>query len=264
MNTFKCDSCGSRKYITKQNKDFCQYCDANFIKKTEIRKQDNNIPLVLLAILLVVFSITYYFTQKNTEHSTPIVKKRAEVLQPKITATNEQNLLLQNFQHKDEEYIKNLLPSVKDLAQKNIREKNFSPWLSKKEFQALFDTGHFKKRRSYPIYTELDANGNRRNIEIPYEPKFYWSVKTARLLQNFQRHHVNYLMNGKKLLNMSVTVKGGVKLYSGVWVSKHVFQREAKKMAQYGIYPPTTVFQKQKITFQEPYTPTLTKKYLSH
>jgi len=87
----------------------------------------------------------------------------------------------------EEEYIKNLFPSVKELSKKDVQENGFTSWLSNQIFQALFETGHYKKISTYAIYIELDTNGNRRNIEIPYEAKFYWSVKTGRLLHDFHR-----------------------------------------------------------------------------
>jgi hypothetical protein len=169
------------------------------------------------------------------------VKNKIQTLIPNFTAKNEQVTYVNEA---DENYIKNFLSSRIDFSKNEIRERSYSPWFSKKVFQSRFDTGHYTKTKTYPIYVELDSSGNGRTIEIPYEPRFYFSVKTGRLLQNFQHQHIKYIMNGKKLLSMSIKVEGGVKIYSGIWVSQHVFKREARKLAKYGIFPPSTKFQK--------------------
>ena len=89
---------------------------------------------------------------------------------------------------------------------------------------------------------ELDRYGNRRVIEIPYEPRFYWNVTSGRLLKYFKKRHIQQTMNGKKLLTMSIIQKSGVTLYTGTWISSEAFEREAKKLEKLGIYPPKVKF----------------------
>lgn len=259
MNRFKCDSCGSTKYTTRNNKDICLYCNANLLNKNNLEIKKRPIWLLIIAVLIIIF-IIYSLTQNSSENKELFIKNKIQTITPNFTAKNEQVSYVQEV---DENYIKNFLASKIDFSKNEIREKSFTSWFSKKEFQALFDTGHYKKTRTYPIYVELDSNGNRRNIEIPYEPRFYFSVKTGRLLQNFQKQHIKYIMNGKKLLSMSIRVEGGVKIYSGIWVSEHVFQREARKLAKYGIYPPSTKFQREKTSLSSSESQTLTELSVS-
>ena len=241
MNRFKCDSCGSTKYITKNNKEICQYCNANLISKNNLEIKKRPIWLFLIAIMIITF-IIYGFTQNSSSNKEFFDENKIQMLVPSFTSKNEQ---ITYDNELDDNYIKNFSPSKIDFSKNEIRERSYSPWFSKKIFQSRFYTCYYHKTKTYPIYIELDSKGNRRTIEIPYEPRFYFSVKTGRLLQDFQHQHIKYIMNGKKLLSMSIKVEGGVKIYSGVWVSEHVFKREARKLAKYGISPPSTKFQKK-------------------
>jgi len=44
---------------------------------------------------------------------------------------------------------------------------------------------------------------------------------------------------GKKLLSLSIVNKDGINLYSAVWVTEDIFNRESKKLQTYGISAPT-------------------------
>lgn len=117
------------------------------------------------------------------------------------------------------------------------REQAFTPWLSKREYQSRFDDGYYKRKRVYPAYIELDKSGNRRVLEIAYEPKFYWSCTSGRLYNKFKKIHIGHTLNGKKLLSLHIQVVDGVKIYTGTWLSEEYINRELNKLGAYGIYP---------------------------
>ena len=126
-----------------------------------------------------------------------------------------------------------------DNANFMYREEKFSRWLPRNEYNKKFKNGYFKKHKTYPAYIEMDTLGNKRMIEIPYQPSFYWRVATSRLKESFKKVHIIETLNrGKKLLSLQVTNKDGIDVYAGVWISSGVFEREAKKLQKYGITPP--------------------------
>jgi len=120
------------------------------------------------------------------------------------------------------------------------RDNKFTRWLSPKEFQNKFNTKYYQKKKIFPAYVEMDRLGNRRVLEIPYEPRFYYSVLTGRLENDFKKSHIQLTVNkGKKLLSLSIVNKDGINLYSAVWVTEDIFNRESKKLQKYGISVPT-------------------------
>ena len=116
------------------------------------------------------------------------------------------------------------------------RERNFTPWMSKKEYQSRFDNGYYKRQNTYPAYIEMDKNGNRRVLEIAFEPKFYWSCTSGRFYNKFKKIHLGYTLNGKGLLSLHKQKVDGVNIYTGVWLSKEQINRELLKLRDYGIY----------------------------
>ncbi len=117
------------------------------------------------------------------------------------------------------------------------REKAFTPWMSKQEYQSRFDNGYYKRKNTYPAYIELDSNGNRRVLEIAYQPRFYWSCTSGRLYNKFKKIHVEHTVNGKKLLSIFIEEIDGLKIYTGVWLTNKYINRELLKLNAYGIYP---------------------------
>jgi len=117
------------------------------------------------------------------------------------------------------------------------RQRAFSPWMSKKEYQSRFDNGYFKRKNVYPAYIEMDKSGNRRVLEIPYEPRFYWSCTSGRLYNKFKKIHVGHTVNGKTLLSLHIQRVDGLAVYTGIWLSKEYHNRELVKLNSYGIYP---------------------------
>ena len=116
------------------------------------------------------------------------------------------------------------------------REKAFSSWMSKQEYQSRFSNGYYKNNSSYPAYIEVDLNGNRRVLEIPSEPKTHWSSLSGRLYNNFKKNHVRNTLNGLQLLSLEIKVIDGVKIYTGTWVMREYHNRELIKLHTYGIY----------------------------
>ena len=159
--------------------------------------------IALIGIILVLFSFTKCTTEKNQNSSTFVEASSVDTI------------------HSIE------------------REYKFTRWLNPKEFQNKFSTKYYQKKKIFPAYVEMDTLGNRRVFEIPYEPSFYYSVLTGRLENDFKKLHIQLTVNkGKKLLSLSIVNKDGINLYSGVWVSENVFERESKKLEKYGITPP--------------------------
>ncbi len=121
------------------------------------------------------------------------------------------------------------------------RENKFTRWLSSKEYQSRFKNKSvfYKKHKAYPAYIEMDTLGNRRIIDIPYEPRFHWRCTSARSKDEFKKIHIKETLNrGKKLLSLSIINKDGIDIYTGTWISEDVFERESKKLEKYGITPP--------------------------
>ena len=136
------------------------------------------------------------------------------------------------------EYITELNPSKVTQESSKERKKYTSQWISAIVYQDRFDNNYYSKKNIYPSYVELDKNGNRRVISLPYEPRFHWYVISGRTVKSFQKYHIKQIMNGKRLLTMSSIKKADITLYTGVWVSEHVLEREVKKLRKLGIYPP--------------------------
>jgi len=132
--------------------------------------------------------------------------------------------------------------STLDMSNYIYREEKFSEWLPRNKYQAMFKSKYFKKHKTYPAYVEMDTLGNRRMIEISYEPRFYWYVTSGRTKEAFQKIHLNQTLNkSKKLLSLYVIKKDGINVYAGVWISEDVFNRESEKLQKYGITPPIFV-----------------------
>ena len=117
------------------------------------------------------------------------------------------------------------------------RNKAFTPWMSKREYQSRFDNGYYKNKHVYPAYIELDIHGNRRVLEIPYEPRFYWSCTSGRLYSKFKKIHVGHTVNGKTLLSLHKQKIDGIVIYTGVWLTTEYHNRELAKLNSYGVYP---------------------------
>jgi hypothetical protein len=134
--------------------------------------------------------------------------------------------------------------STIDMMHSIERENKFTRWLSSKEYQSRFKdkSKFYKVHKMYPAYIEMDTLGNRRVIDIPYEPRFYWRCTSARSKEEFKKLHIKETLNrGKKLLSLSILNKDGIDVYAGTWVSKDIFERESKKLQKYGITPPIFV-----------------------
>lgn len=130
-----------------------------------------------------------------------------------------------------------LQASYLDPAKRAQREQVFTPWLSRGEFQRRFDEGYFAKRKIFPIYTEVDENGNRRYIGVPTDGIRY-TVKSARFFKDFKKLYISYNLFGKKLISLHITRINGYRIYSGVWVAKSGYTQQLQKLESYGIYPP--------------------------
>jgi len=131
--------------------------------------------------------------------------------------------------------------STLDISNYIYREEKFTRWLSSREYQSRFKnkSTFYKIHKMYPAYIEMDTLGNRRVIDIDYEPKFHWRCTSARTKEEFKKVHIKETLNrGKKLLSLSIINKDGIDIYTGTWVSKDVFERESKKLEKYGITPP--------------------------
>ena len=120
------------------------------------------------------------------------------------------------------------------------REKKFSPWMSAAEWQKLFSENYFNKSRVVPIYTEINTYGERRYINLAYEPSYYWVINTGKTFKVFKKQHTKQMMEGKRLLTLQVSEVDSEKFYTGVWISAKVFERESQKLYKLGIYPPTS------------------------
>ena len=230
MNFFKCPSCGSTSSVKIDNKYSCKYCKT--VGDIENRKEKKNNKYLYISITTIIllssFSL-YFFTEKSTTKKNIIHK---EIFTSYSTHINSES----------EEDIRNLYPSTLSVEKREEREHFFTSFQSKKEYQSKFNNKYYDKIYKYPAYVELDRYGNRRVIEIPYEPKFYWNVTSGRLLKYFKKRHIQQTMNGKKLLTMSIIQKSGINLYTGTWISSEAFEREAKKLKKLGIYPPKVKF----------------------
>ena len=131
--------------------------------------------------------------------------------------------------------------STLDMSNYIYREEKFTRWLSSKEYQSRFKnkSKYYKVHKAYPAYIEMDTLGNRRVIDLVYEPRFYWRCTSARSKEEFKKVHIKETLNrGKKLLSLSVIDKDGIDVYAGTWVSEDIFERESKKLQKYGINPP--------------------------
>lgn len=131
--------------------------------------------------------------------------------------------------------------STVDMLHSIERENKFTRWLSSKEYQSRFKnkSNFYKRHKMYPAYIEMDTLGNRRVIDIDYEPRFHWRCTSARSKDEFKKIHIKETLNrGKKLLSLSILNKDGIDIYAGTWVSKDVFERESKKLKKYGITSP--------------------------
>jgi len=131
--------------------------------------------------------------------------------------------------------------STKDISHVVDRESKMSRWLTNKEYKQRFKNKnkYFKTHKTYPAYIEMDSLGNRRMLEIPYQPAFYYRVASGRLKEEFKKIHIKETLNrGKKLLSLHIVQKDGIDVYTGVWISSGAFERESKKLEKYGITPP--------------------------
>jgi len=232
MKVFKCQSCGSSNTIQTGKQKICAYCQSELIEEKS-SLSSKKIFYILVIALLFSSMVVYALMQ---EEDAPQVKDNPKQALKTLFETK----VLNNSDALSN--IKNLNYSRLSIDKKVQRDKKFTQWLSKSEYQTRFNNGYYKKYSIYPAYVELDSQGNRRTIEIEYEPRFYWSVTSGRLFRDFQREHVKHIMNGKKLLTMSVIIKQGIELYTGTWISSTQFERESKKLASFGIYPPQLKF----------------------
>ncbi len=215
MDTFKCESCGSTNIIQKDGQTICAYCQSHQIKKETEATSKSTIPYwIVLAIIIAIVGAYLLLAANQTPIKPPSTKTRSNI----------------------DSNIKNILPST--IKTSTISQIRFTPWLSKKIYQSRFNNGYYKDNALYPAYVELDNQGNRRVVEIAYEPRFYWSVTSGRLAKEFNKLHIKHTMNGKKLLSMSIKTKQGVSLYTGTWISSSQIERESKKLKALGIYPP--------------------------
>lgn len=222
----------------------------NYIKFLDI--VDTNLPSFFEKHSFRKGAIDYYKINKK-EKSSSIMEREIKYDKAKITliemeekqankAMKSQEIVsqtlnerrLQSDENIDLRYIKTAYLDPKLYAK---RENAFTPWMSKQEYQGKFDNGYYKEKNSYPAYIEMNKNGDRRVIEIPYEPRFYWSCTSGRLYKRFKKNHVGYTVNGKKLLSLHIQVVDGVKVYTGIWVTKEYYNRELLKLSSYGIYP---------------------------
>ena len=131
--------------------------------------------------------------------------------------------------------------STRDVTHIVDRESKISRWISNKEYKQRFKNKnkYFRTHKTYPAYIEMDTLGNRRMLEIPYEPRFYYRVASGRLKEEFKTIHIKETLNRrKKLLSLHIVKKDGIDVYTGVWVTEDVFERESKKLQKYGITPP--------------------------
>ncbi len=134
-----------------------------------------------------------------------------------------------------------IVGSKLDIIHFGEREAKFTDWLPNKVYQKRFKkkSSYYKKHKLYPAYIEVDTLGNRRVLEVPYEPSFHWRALSGRLKEEFKKIHIRETLNrGKKLLSLHIMNKDGVDIYTGVWVSADVFEREAKKLKKLGIETP--------------------------
>ena len=134
-----------------------------------------------------------------------------------------------------------IVASKLDVSHLGKREVEFTDWLPNRTYQKRFKnkSRYYREHKTYPAYIEMDTEGNRRVLEIPYEPSFHWRASSGRLKEEFQKIHIRETLNrGKKLLSLHIMNKDGVDIYTGVWVSAKVFEREAKKLSHFGIEPP--------------------------
>jgi len=120
------------------------------------------------------------------------------------------------------------------------RENAFSSWISAAKWQKLFSSGYFIDNKLVPIYTEINEYGERRYIQIDYEPSYYWVIYTGKTFSVFKKQHTKQMMEGKRLLTLHISEVDSQKFYTGVWVSANSYERERKKLEKFGIYPPTS------------------------
>ena len=132
--------------------------------------------------------------------------------------------------------VRHMKSAYLDPRLKNKRERAFTPWMSKQVHQDRYDNGYYQKAKMYPAYVEVDKEGNRRVLEIPYKPKFYWSSTSGKLFQNFKKKHIRHTLNGKRLLFVHIKNVDGVKIYTGIWITSEYLGRELAKLNKYGIY----------------------------
>jgi len=160
----------------------------------------------------------------------PILEQKS---QEQVTATKKVQKRAVQTNNIDVRYMKS---AYLDPKLRYKREQAFTPWMSKKEHQQRYDNGYYKKAKVYPAYVEVDKEGNRRVLEIPYEPKFYWSSTSGRLFRSFKKIHIRHTLNGKRLLFVHIQKVDGVKIYTGIWITSEVLERELAKLNAYGIY----------------------------
>jgi hypothetical protein len=125
--------------------------------------------------------------------------------------------------------------SYLDSSLRGKRDAAMTPWMSRKTYQDQFDNGYYKKKNLYPAYIETDTNGNRRVLQLPYVPKFYLVAKSGRTFESFNKIYTQQRLYGKKLLSLHINRINGLDIYSGIWVSEEVYDREAAKLQAYGI-----------------------------
>ena len=136
---------------------------------------------------------------------------------------------------------RSIVGSKLDVVHFPEREAHFTEWLPNKTYQKRFKnkSSYYKRHHTYPAYIEMDTLGNRRVLEVSYEPSFHWRASSGRLKEEFKKIHIRETLNrGKKLLSLHIMNKDGEDIYTGVWVSAEVFDREAKKLKKVGIETP--------------------------
>jgi len=187
----------------------------------------------MIKLLFVILLLLIYYASHFKETINTSIKQNETKEKSIIEQTTTIDKITENS-----EYIDRLKPSKVTQENAQERQKYTASWSSRKSYQEKFNNKYYDHKHIYPIYIELDKSGNRRVVSIPYQPRFYWSVKSGKTLKNFQKDHIERIMNGKRLLTLSTIEKAGTTLYTGVWISEHVFAREVEKLKKLGIYPP--------------------------
>jgi len=114
-----------------------------------------------------------------------------------------------------------------------ILEEKFSPWMSQEVYQAQYDDGTYQD--SYPAYIQTNEFGERRVIKLSSQSDTKWSTTSARSMKYIQEVNVRNTMKGKRMLSLHVNYIGSQAFYSAVWVKQSVYDRESRRLEEYGV-----------------------------